>query len=147
MLYFRSGQDNTVQPLDVLHSGPQTPSDDLHQYDTPPPDVMHQVIPPPLQQLSIGEVKCSLNSPDTTKVTSADDFPTWVSKEGKEDVCIPLHDVINSMFIEGRYPDLWKQAQITPIPKVKIAPHTQISYQYLFCNTWVNWLNRLLLKD
>ena len=45
VLYFRSGQDNAVQPLDVLHSGPQTLSDDLHQYDTPPPDVMHQVIP------------------------------------------------------------------------------------------------------
>ena len=23
------------------------------------------------------------------------------------------------MFIEGQYPDLWKQAQMTPIPKVK----------------------------
>ena len=56
---------------------------------------------------------------DPTKATSSDDFPTWVSKKGQEDLCIPIHDIINTMLADGVYPDLWKQAQIVPIPKTK----------------------------
>ena len=72
-----------------------------------------------LQPISIGEVKYMLSRLDPTKATSSDDFPTWVSKEGREDLCIPIHDIINTMLADGEYPDLWKQAQIVPIPKTK----------------------------
>ena len=60
-----------------------------------------------------------LSTLDPAKATSSDDFPTWVSKEGREDLCIPIHDIINTMLADGEYPDLWKQAQIVPIPKTK----------------------------
>ena len=50
-----------------------------------------------LDPLSIGEVKHLINQLDTSKATSGEDFPTWLSKEGKEDICIPLHDIINCM--------------------------------------------------
>ena len=33
-------------------------------------------------------------------------------------MCIPVHDILNCMFLTGEYPDFWKRAQITPIPKV-----------------------------
>ena len=66
---------------------------------------------------SIGEVKLLLNTIDTA--TCADDFPGWVSKEGKEDIYIPLHNIINGMLADGHYPDMWKRAQVTPFLKIK----------------------------
>ena len=72
----------------------------------------------PLQPISIGEVKHLLNTLDTTKATSAADFPAWVSKLGKEDICIPLHNIFNCILSTGDFPDFWKMAQIVPLPKV-----------------------------
>ena len=71
-----------------------------------------------LDPVSIGEVKTLLNQLDITKATSHEDYPTWLSKEGKEDICVPVHDIINSMLNSGQYPDFYKRAQITPLPKV-----------------------------
>ena len=51
----------------------------------------------PLDLLSIGEVKRLIRKLDTTKSTSSEDFPTWLSKECCEDLCIPIHDIINCM--------------------------------------------------
>ena len=53
-----------------------------------------------------------------TKATSHVDYPTWLSKEGREDICVPVHDIINSMLQSGQYSDFYKRAQITPLPKV-----------------------------
>jgi hypothetical protein len=75
---------------------------------------------PPLQPINIGEVKHLLNQLDTTKATSTDDFPTWISKEGFEDICIPVHDILNCMLSTCQYPNLWKKAQISPIPKISL---------------------------
>ena len=72
----------------------------------------------PLDTVSIGEVKRLLSGLDTTKSTSSSDFPTWISKEGREDICIPLHDIVNSMLGSSTYPSSWKCAEIRPIPKV-----------------------------
>ena len=71
----------------------------------------------PLDLLSLGEVKQLLRKLDTSKSTSCEDFPTWVSKEGMEDMCVPVQDIINSMLVTKQYPDFWKRAQITPLPK------------------------------
>ena len=73
----------------------------------------------PLDLLSIGEVKRLIRKLDTTKSTSSEDFPTWLSKECCEDICIPIHDIINCMLSTGRYPTLWKRAQVAPQPKIK----------------------------
>ena len=72
----------------------------------------------PLDPVSIGEVKSLLKQLDITKATSHEDYPTWLSKEGREDICVPVHDIINSMLQSGQYPDFYKRAQITPLPKV-----------------------------
>ena len=69
-----------------------------------------------LDPVSIGEVKTLLNQLDITKATSHEDYPTWLSKEGKEDICVPEHDIINSMLNSGQYPDFHKRAQIKPLP-------------------------------
>ena len=43
-----------------------------------------------LNPLSIRGVELLLNRLDATKATSEEDFPTMVSLEGCEDMCIPL---------------------------------------------------------
>jgi hypothetical protein len=40
----------------------------------------------PLQPLSIGEGTRLLYKLDPSKATSCNDFPTWISKEGAEDI-------------------------------------------------------------
>ena len=57
---------------------------------------------------------------NVSKATSEEDFPTWVSVEGREDICTPLQDIINTMLSSLQFPDKWKRAQISPIPK---TPH------------------------
>ena len=69
----------------------------------------------PLDLLSLGDVKHLINQLDTSKATSQEDFPTWLSKDGEEDICVPMQDIINTMLTTGQYPDHWKQAQITPM--------------------------------
>ena len=71
----------------------------------------------PLQHFSIGEIKLLMRKLDPSKCTSTDDFPTWLSKDCIEDVCIPMHNIINCMLTSGEYPDRWKRAQVTPTPK------------------------------
>ena len=37
----------------------------------------------------------------------------------REEVCIPLHNIITGMFADGQYPYIRKRAQVTPVPKIK----------------------------
>ena len=71
-----------------------------------------------LEPLSLGETKHLMNKLDVGKSTSSEDFPTWVSLEGIEDVCLPLNNIINSMLSTSEFPSKWKRAQIRPILKV-----------------------------
>jgi hypothetical protein len=73
---------------------------------------------PELDPLSLGKIKLLLSRLDCTKSTSSEDFPTWISVDGREDMCIPMQDIINCMLATGLYPDKWKQAQVSPLPKV-----------------------------
>lgn len=74
--------------------------------------------PIPLQPVSIGEIKMLLKDLDCNKATNYKDFPTWISKEGREDICIPVHDIINCMLANKEFPKYWKFAEIRPIPKI-----------------------------
>jgi hypothetical protein len=75
--------------------------------------------PVPITELSIGEVKLLMKSLNTSKTTSKQDFPTWISKNSVEDIAIPLCNIINCMLSTRTYPSLWKVAQIIPLPKAK----------------------------
>ena len=72
-----------------------------------------------LQPISIGEAKILLKKLDTSKATSKEDFPAWVSKSGCEDMCIPVHNILNCMLSSCEYPDMWKRAQVKPAPKTQ----------------------------
>jgi hypothetical protein len=60
-----------------------------------------------------------LDTIDTTKSTSKQDFPAWVTKYGSSDLCQPVCHIFNTMLKTKKFPSLWKSADILPIPKVK----------------------------
>ena len=60
-----------------------------------------------------------LESINTKKATNSMDFPSWVSKNNAAMICEPMHDIINTILATGKYPSLWKKAEISPIDKVK----------------------------
>ena len=60
-----------------------------------------------------------LGNIDPSKATSKQDFPSWVTKYGSSDLCVPVCHIFNTMLRTKRYPKLWKNADILPIPKVK----------------------------
>ena len=70
-----------------------------------------------LQHVDLGKIKHLINKIDETKACSSKDFPVWVTKEAKEDLCIPLQHIINTMLDSGEFPDYWKQAEVRPLPK------------------------------
>ena len=47
---------------------------------------------------------------------------------GRENICIPLLDIINAMLLTGEYPDMWKRAEATPLPKIT-SPHMYKHYK------------------
>ena len=55
---------------------------------------------------------------DTKKITSNNDFHTWASCDGIEDIILPLHDIINRMIATEKLPDLWKKALVSQISRV-----------------------------
>ena len=69
----------------------------------------------PLDLLIFGDVKRLINQLDTSKATIQEDFPTRLSKDGKEDICVPKQ---NTTLTTGQYPYHLKRAQITSIPEV-----------------------------
>jgi len=47
------------------------------------------------------------------------DIPQWILKEGRYSIVNPLTNIINSIFMEKRFPNCWKIADIIPIEKKK----------------------------
>ena len=78
-------------------------------------------LPGALSPVSIGEVKYLLKQLNTHKATHSNDIPTWVSKAGAEDLCIPVTSIINKMLETQEYPRKWKNAQIRPLKKISNA--------------------------
>jgi exonuclease III len=65
-----------------------------------------------------GQVKSVLLNLKANKSVSSEDFPPWISKEFGDILCKPLTDIINTMFKQNVFPDIWKRAEVVPLPKV-----------------------------
>ena len=96
----------------------------------------------PLDLLIFGDMRRLINQLDTSKATSQEDFPTWLSKDGKEDICVPIQDIINSTLTTGQYLYHWKQAQITPIPKVPSPKLYKVLDLYHYFFMWENYVSK-----
>lgn len=70
-----------------------------------------------LQMPSVGHVKQKMKKLNAKKATNSNDFPTWISVQGAEDLCIPLHDILCCMLASRQFPRKWKQAEVVPLEK------------------------------
>ena len=72
-----------------------------------------------IEEISVWEVYNSLKQINTRKSTHSKDYPSWVTKNNAELLAEPICSIINSVLATGTYPAIWKEAEITPIPKTK----------------------------
>ena len=59
------------------------------------------------------KIKCQKK----TKSTLPIDIPESLRREGAEFLAEPLTNIFNNCLIEGKYPRVWKQEFVTPVPK------------------------------
>ena len=58
-----------------------------------------------------------LVSLNPSKAHSSDEIPGWLLKENADLLTIPICDIINCSYQEGRLPSAWKEANVIPVPK------------------------------
>ncbi|PFX13605.1 putative RNA-directed DNA polymerase from transposon BS [Stylophora pistillata] len=64
--------------------------------------------------------KC-LSTVISSKAGGPDNIPNWVLRDFAPELAQPLRCIINSSISQGTLPDIWKCANITPLPKTKIV--------------------------
>ena len=82
----------------------------------------NQDIPVPKQKL--GKIKLTkekirkaLKNLDKRKARGPDEVSPWVLKECAEELTLPIFMIFSNSLEQGKLPDIWKQANITPIFK------------------------------
>ena len=68
-------------------------------------------------QVDILEVINKIKSIKKTRSTLDIDIPDILRLECAVDIAEPLTNIINSCLREGKYPSLWRQEYVTPVPK------------------------------
>ena len=66
--------------------------------------------------VTLAQVHRDLNRIDTWKVTNSEDYLSWITKHNSEFLCETK--IINAMFTQCQFPNIWKLAEIVPVPKV-----------------------------
>ena len=110
-------------------------------------------IPPDNQPIALvteWEVYHHLIKINTRKSTHSADYPSWVTRNNAEILAEPITDIINSILKNDVYPEIWKKADILPIPKVS-SPKTlkefrRISLLYHISKVVEKFMNRELAK-
>ena len=70
-------------------------------------------------QVTVDSVTEKLRQIDKSKASSPDNLPAWLLKT-YADILAPANtDVLNSSFLEGKVPSMWKIANIAPLPKAQ----------------------------
>ena len=52
-----------------------------------------------------------------SKAHGPDGIPGWVLKENADLLAVPIADILDSSYREGRLPPSWKEADVVPVPK------------------------------
>ena len=66
------------------------------------------------------DVAHKLKAISTVKSNGPDNIPNWILKEFAIELSSPVAKIINSSFEEESLPTIWKEANITPLPKQPI---------------------------
>ena len=64
----------------------------------------------------------------TRKATHSSDFPSWVTRNNADTLSAPITNIMNTMMQTGIFPTIWKQAEISPLPKTS-KPKTYKDYR------------------
>ena len=72
-------------------------------------------------QVTVDSVTEKLRQIDKSKASSPDNLPAWLLKTYADILAPAITDVLNSSFLEGKVPSMWKMANIAPLRK---APRT-----------------------
>ncbi|CAB4001729.1 Hypothetical predicted protein [Paramuricea clavata] len=80
---------------------------------------------------SIGQVKKALNTLKVKKATGIDGIPAWFLKQYSEDLAPVAHNIITSSIIQCKYPTLYKQALITPVPKTTPPKNIETDFRQI----------------
>ena len=76
-----------------------------------------------IPQVSQLKVRSALRRLKTNKSTVKDDIPAKVTKYLADELTEPLTVIINTAIKNGQWPDIWKTAIITPVPKEYPTPN------------------------
>ena len=57
----------------------------------------------------------------TSRSRGPDDILNWVLKTFSDILALPIMDIINTSFRSSKVPDIWKLADVVPLPKVPIV--------------------------
>ena len=56
---------------------------------------------------------------DKSKASGPDNLPAWLLKTYADILAPAITDVLNSSFLEGKVPSMWKMANIASLPKAQ----------------------------
>ena len=69
--------------------------------------------------ISVDDTVSALRKVKTNKSTGPDNITAWVLKEHADCLAAPLASIFNCSLREGVLPNVWKSANIIPLPKTK----------------------------
>ena len=69
--------------------------------------------------ISVDDTVSALRKVKTNKSTGPDNIPAWLLKEHADCLAAPLASIFNCSLREGVLPNVWKSANIIPLPKTK----------------------------
>ena len=101
----------------ILGTKPTTPSDLLEFIDSLSEDTTSQ-LPFTLRLVSHREVLSEIDKLRSDTSTGIDDIPVKFVKLAKEHLASPLQYIIDNCITQSTFPEAWKVARISPIPKV-----------------------------
>ena len=92
-----------------------------HPVNRSPPFEVYSEVP----KLSDAIVYSMLLKVNPSKSSGPDEVPNWMLKDYAEIVAMPVRIILNSSYLEQELPSIWKQANVTPLPKER--PVTDVS--------------------
>ena len=84
------------------------------------------------------------------KSTVSGDLPVRIIREFSYELCVPLCHIINTAFKQGIFPQIWKLAEIVPIPKSSppvVSDLRPIALTSYFAKTAESFIVKWLLED
>ena len=92
-----------------------------HPVNCSPPFEVDSEVP----QLSDAKVYVMLMKANPSKSSGPDEVPNLMLKDYAEIFAMPVRIILNSSYLKQELPPIWKQANVTPLPKER--PVTDVS--------------------